>query len=159
MNQKRKITKNKINFYIKSKKADNLDFNIKKISNDVLNEFILIEKIKNNIELDVTLCTNAYIKKINKKYRNIDKETDVLSFPMCDEDLTNNTLFLGDVIISVNKLYSQSKIYGHSLKREYAFLLCHSLLHLIGYDHMTKKDENIMFRKQDKILNNINIKR
>ncbi|MCQ2609876.1 MAG: rRNA maturation RNase YbeY [Lachnospiraceae bacterium] len=154
-----KVKKSKVNIITKTKKADRLDFNIQKISDDILSTFIKTEKLKGIYTVDVTLTTNASIKKINKENRDIDKETDVLSFPMMCDDLDTGSIFLGDVIISVDKVLSQSKLYGHSIKREYSFLLCHSLLHLIGYDHMTKKDEAKMIKRQNLILDNLNIKR
>ena len=93
------------------------------------------------------------IKDYNNRYRQIDKETDVLSFPS-DEDGE-----LGDILISLPKAIDQAEEYGHSLKRELSFLLCHGILHCMGYDHMTKEEETVMFNLQDEILNHANIRR
>ncbi len=104
---------------------------------------------------NVILTDNHNIKKLNSKYRNIDKETDVISFALEDEKeevMNSNKRVLGDIYISVDKAKSQSKEYGHSLTRELSFLAVHGLLHLLGYDHMEKEDEKIMFKKQELIL-------
>lgn len=112
------------------------------------------EKVK-NASFNIILTTNEEIKKLNTKYRNIEKETDVISFALEDEKQEKFFLkerVLGDIYISVDKAKSQSKEYGHSLKRELSFLAVHGLLHLLGYDHMKKEDEKIMFKKQEMIL-------
>lgn len=112
------------------------------------------EKVK-NASFNIILTTNEEIKKLNTKYRNIEKETDVISFALEDEKQEKFFLkerVLGDIYISIDKAKSQSKEYGHSLKRELSFLAVHGLLHLLGYDHMKKEDEEIMFKKQEMIL-------
>lgn len=112
------------------------------------------ENVKGS-SFNIILITNEEIKKLNAKYRNIEKETDVISFAL--EDEKNEKFFLkervlGDIYISVDKAKSQSNEYGHSLKRELSFLAVHGLLHLLGYDHIEKEDEKIMFEKQELIL-------
>ena len=118
---------------------------------------------------------NNRIHDINKEFRDIDRPTDVLSFPMVeyddagefafleDEDDCFNPetgeLMLGDIIISLDKVEEQAIAYGHSFTREYAFLIAHSMLHLMGYDHMTDDDASIMEAKQRAILDNLNITR
>lgn len=112
------------------------------------------EQVK-NATFNVILTDNKTIHEINKKYRNIDRETDVISFALEDEKQEHfniNKRVLGDIYISVDKAKSQAKEYNHSLKREVSFLAVHGLLHLLGYDHMNKKDEKIMFEKQELIL-------
>lgn len=112
------------------------------------------ENVK-NARFSIILTTNEYIKELNTKYRNIEKETDVISFALEDEKKEKFFLkerVLGDIYISVDKAKSQSKEYGHSLNRELSFLAVHGLLHLLGYDHMEKEDEKIMFKKQELIL-------
>ena len=104
---------------------------------------------------NIILTDNKIIHEINKKYRNIDKETDVISFALEDEKEENfNTKkrVLGDIYISVDKAKSQAEEYNHSLARELSFLAVHGLLHLLGYDHMKKEDETVMFGKQELIL-------
>lgn len=108
-----------------------------------------------NARFNIILTNNKEIKELNTKYRNINKETDVISFALEDEKEENtylNKRILGDIYISVDKAKQQSKEYGHSLKRELSFLSVHGLLHLLGYDHMTKEEEKIMFKKQELIL-------
>lgn len=103
--------------------------------------------------LNVVICDNQMIKEYNKTYRNIDRETDVLSFPSDEEGE------LGDILISIDKAKTQAKEYGHSLKRELSFLLCHGILHCLGFDHMTKEEEEVMFSLQEKILDACDIRR
>ena len=102
----------------------------------------------------VTLTDPKNIREINKEYRNIDKTTDVISFALEDEKRENFTKIrlLGDIYISIDKAKEQAISYEHSLERELSFLAVHGLLHLLGYDHMTKEDEKIMFTKQKEIL-------
>ncbi len=114
-------------------------------------------KVKNKI-VSIVFIDNKEIKKINKTYRNIDKETDVISFAFDDEDTLKSDI-LGEIYISVDKIQSQAEEYGHSIMREMAFLLVHGLLHLLGYDHMKKEDEEVMFKLQEDILEKIGVKR
>ena len=100
------------------------------------------------------------IHEINKEYRNIDNPTDVISFAYIDSpNQTEIPYELGDVFICIDKVYEQAKSYGHSVYRECAFLITHGILHLLGYDHIEKEDETVMFRLQDEILNKLNITR
>lgn len=112
-------------------------------------------------ELDVIIVDNEYIHKINREYRGVDRPTDVISFALEDEpDIKLDHRILGDIYISIDKAREQANEYGHSLKRELCFLTVHGVLHLLGYDHMkSKKDEEVMFGKQDKILNDLGIER
>ena len=112
------------------------------------------EKVENAV-FNIILIDNGTIKEINKKYRNIDKETDVISFALEDdktESMSEKQRVLGDIYISVDKAIEQAKEYGHSLTREISFLAVHGLLHLLGYDHMNNEDEKVMFAKQELIL-------
>ena len=109
---------------------------------------------------NVIIVDNDYIHKLNKEYRNIDRETDVITFALEDDKTFNPDIrILGDVYISIDKAKSQSIEYSHSLLRELCFLAVHGMLHLLGYDHMKKEDEEIMFKLQDEILNEMNIRR
>ena len=109
---------------------------------------------------NVIIVDNDYIHKLNKEYRNIDRETDVITFALEDDKTFNPSVrILGDVYISIDKAKSQSVEYGHSLLRELCFLAVHGMLHLLGYDHMKKEDEIVMFKLQDEILDEMNIKR
>ena len=124
-------------------------------------------------EVSVTVVDDKEIQEINKTYRNIDKATDVLSFPMyqyekaADFDNLDDSAFnpesgellLGDIVISAEKVTAQAKEYGHSKEREFAFLLVHSMLHLLGYDHMEEEERLVMESKQKEILELNNYKR
>jgi probable rRNA maturation factor len=127
-------------------------------------------------EINLTLTDNEGIRVINKEYREIDAPTDVLSFPMLtfeeagvcpdfesdyDDNFNPDTgeIMLGDIIISVDRVKEQALEYGHSEKREFAFLIVHSMLHLLGYDHIDPQDAEVMERKQREILEAMNILR
>lgn len=113
-----------------------------------------------NLEFNVIIINNEEIHKINKEYRGIDRSTDVISFALEDyKDIKyeNDYRVLGDIYISIDKVKEQAKEYGHSEKRELAFLAVHGLLHLLGYDHMEKEDEKVMFSKQELILDGYGI--
>jgi probable rRNA maturation factor len=127
-------------------------------------------------EVNLTLTDNAGIQEINRQYREIDRPTDVLSFPMLsygqpgdfsfleeesEDDFNPDTgeAMLGDIIISVDKVREQAESYGHSQEREFAFLIVHSMLHLFGFDHMTEEDAAQMEERQKLILSDLNILR
>lgn len=113
-----------------------------------------------NLEFNVIIINNEEIHKINKEYRGIDRPTDVISFALEDyKDIKyeNDYRVLGDIYISIDKVREQAKEYGHSEKRELAFLAVHGLLHLLGYDHMEKEDEKVMFSRQELILDGYGI--
>ena len=104
-------------------------------------------------EFNIIVVNNEYIHNLNKKYRGIDRETDVISFALEDDKTFNlENRVLGDIYISLDRVYSQASEYGHSILREFAFLSVHGMLHLLGYDHMNKDDEQVMFSLQEKIL-------
>ena len=115
-------------------------------------------KLKFDPIVSVSLIDNEKIHDINKQYRNIDRPTDVISFAFLDGEgldvkkLKGNVV-LGDIYISIDKALEQAEEYGHDNKREFCFLFVHGLLHLLGYDHMKKEDEEIMFPLQEEILN------
>lgn len=123
---------------------------------DELNEYTsyLIKYMNIDASFSVIIVDNNKIHEINKTYRGIDRETDVISFALEeDEEYEVKERLLGDIYISIDKVYEQAKNYGHSIKRELFFLVTHGFLHLLGYDHMTKEDEEVMFPLQEKILN------
>ncbi len=128
--------------------------------NDVLNIALEYEKVTNSY-FSVIFVSEEEIQKINQEYRGIDKVTDVISFAFLDNENTYDPIkLLGDIYICIPKMVLQATEYGHSEKRELAFLAVHGLLHLLGYDHTkSKEEEKIMFQKQDEILNMANIKR
>ena len=123
-----------------------------------IRETLAYEEFEDECEISVTLTDNEGIKKLNGTYRNIDKETDVLSFPLIDgeytdEDLADGYLPLGDIVISLEKAREQAAEIGHNINEEVAFLCVHSMLHLLGYDHETSpEDEEDMFSRQKEIM-------
>ena len=110
--------------------------------------------------MNIIFVNDDEIHKINKEYRDIDRVTDVISFALNDEkDFLIKTEEIGDIFIDIDQAKRQATEYNHSLEREIGFLSVHGYLHLNGYDHQTKEDEEIMFKKQDEILNNANLRR
>ena len=131
---------------------------------DILNEYVfyLVEKLElAKCEFNIIIVDNEKIHEINKEYRNVDRETDVISFAMEDNMDVKYEEFrlLGDIYISIDRVVSQAIEYGHSNLREICFLATHGLLHLLGYDHMNKDDEDKMFSLQEELLNGYNIRR
>jgi probable rRNA maturation factor len=125
----------------------------------VLYSAIEKEGLENTI-FNLIIVDNEYIHELNRDYRNIDRETDVITFALEDDKTFNPEIrILGDVYISIDKAKSQSIEYGHSLLRELCFLAVHGMLHLLGYDHMQKDEEKIMFNLQEEILDEMGIKR
>ncbi len=137
----------------------------------VVEKVIAYEGCEEDYEVSVSLVNNEEMKSLNLEYRGIDKETDVLSFPMLDfsdeeiEEEDEDTEYieeelpLGDIVISMEKAMEQSEEYGHSFSRELAFLLVHGMLHLLGYDHEDEASEKGMFDKQEAILKEMNLTR
>lgn len=118
------------------------------------------EKIE-NAYFSIIFVGEEEIQKINREYRNIDKVTDVISFALEDNEemIYNNTRVLGDIYICIPRMMEQAESYGHSIKRELSFLVVHGMLHLLGYDHMKKEEEQVMFALQELILNEEGITR
>lgn len=139
--------------------------------NKIINAVLEFENFDSDYEVSISFVDNDEIKELNRQYRNIDATTDVLSFPLLEfarksnnepvikDVLIDTEISLGDIVISTEKVIEQAKEYGHSQDRELAFLLVHGMLHLLGYDHIQESDEKIMFKKQEEILNLLNIKR
>lgn len=146
-----------------------MNYQITNLTEEKIDENDLVKVIEKVSELlgvessivSIVLVDNEYIHKINKEYRNVDRETDVISFAFMDDETNpeSGVTDLGEIYISLEKAYSQSKEYGHSFKRELCFLLTHGLLHLLGYDHMTEEDEKEMFGLQEEVLNSLGIGR
>ena len=113
------------------------------------------------LEFSVIIVDNKRIHEINREYRGIDRPTDVISFALEDSEgiELENYRILGDIYISIDKVKEQAASYGHTEKRELAFLTIHGFLHLLGYDHMEPEEEKIMFGKQEEILNGFGITR
>lgn len=144
---------------------------LEKTIHEVCEKTLEFEGCDFNAQISVTIVDNEEIKKINKEFRDKDTATDVLSFPMlefdedgnvegCEFDYDDEEVMLGDIVISAERAREQAESFGHSLKREVAFLTVHSMLHLLGYDHVTsEQDEKVMFAKQEEILKELGINR
>lgn len=121
-----------------------------------------LEEVSNG-EVSVTLVDDKVIQELNRRYREVDRPTDVLSFPMEDDfpfpDETESVPLLGDVVISVERAVAQAQEYGHSLEREVGFLATHGFLHLLGYDHDDAEAETRMFSRQEEVLSSLGLSR
>ena len=163
-----------MSLYIETETEVSFSFEWEKLAEEVINFTIDHEKFPYEAEINLTLTDNEGIHIINKEYRDIDRATDVLSFPMLsyetpgdfsflmdenDDDFNPDTgeAILGDIIISVDKVREQAEEYGHSELREFAFLITHSMLHLFGYDHMEPEEAEVMENKQRPILDELSI--
>ena len=113
------------------------------------------EDLPDDFEVSVSFVTNEEIKELNREYRNVDSETDVLSFPMDDE--FDGVVILGDIVLSTEKIIEQANDYNHSLEREMIYLTVHSMLHLLGYDHMSSAEKNEMRAREKEIMKNLKI--
>lgn len=136
---------------------------IAEFAKQVMSACFVEEQIESlNFYISITLTTPEQIHKLNKEYRNVDKETDVLSFPMFEkeeiESIKNNQIknkipeVLGDIVISMQKVEEQAKEYGHSFKRELAYMLVHGFYHIMGYDHIKEEDKVKMRPKEENVL-------
>lgn len=123
---------------------------------------------KLRIYINIILTNPEEIRKINKEYRNIDKETDCLSFPMFEKEEIEELMkekeknfldILGDVVVSIPRVYEQAKEYNHSFERELAYMIVHGFYHLMGYDHIEEEEKNVMRQKEENILQKLNITR
>ncbi len=132
-----------------------------KVVEEVLQKAMKKEKLTNT-SFNVIIVDNTYIHELNKKYRNIDRETDVITFALEDDDsliVGSDERILGDIYISLDKAQSQAEEYGHSFLREICFLAVHGFYHLLGYDHETEEEEKVMFEKQEEVLRDCEITR
>ena len=128
------------------------------------NAVLEFEGFEQPAEISVTFVDNAEIQTLNAQYRGKDMPTDVLSFPLgedgkYDVDQDTGACLLGDIVISKDKVLAQAEQYGHSPKREYAFLIAHSMLHLFGYDHMEEEERRVMEERQRRIMEKVRIPR
>ena len=151
------------------------EFNSENVCSEIFEAFLDYVDCPYEAEISLILVSDKKIREINREMRNLDKATDVLSFPMNEFPIAGDfshlenaadafhpetgELLLGDIVISTEHVEKQAEEYGHSRKREFAFLLVHSLLHLIGYDHMEDKERILMEEKQREFLNSIGIER
>lgn len=151
--------------YLNIKEDKTYEKTVEKVINKCFEEEGLVDS---KLIITITFTTPEEIRKINKKYRKIDRATDVLSFPMFEkqelEEKIKNKDFLyedvlGDIIISIDKVKEQAEEYGHSFERELSYMLVHGFYHLMGYDHIEEEDKKIMRPKEEKVLNTLKITR
>lgn len=157
---------------------EEIDFDYEEVLQRVIGEALRQEQCPYECEVNVRLTENEGIRRVNQEFRDLDVPTDVLSFPMVEYEvsadfsqldspeakvmyfnLDTGELLLGDIVISLERAREQSEEYGHTLERELAFLTAHSMLHLMGYDHMEENEREEMERKQENILQNLGITR
>lgn len=165
-----------MSFYLEEEVEVKFRFNYRELAEKVVDFCLDYSGFPYEAEVNLTLTDNEGIHQINKEFRQIDRPTDVLSFPMLNYKTPGDFLFLdeegnndfnpdtgeamlGDIIISVDKVFEQAESFGHSVEREYAFLITHSMLHLFGYDHMEEEEAKVMEEKQKDILHKMNILR
>lgn len=156
-------------FYVENETEKTLPFDVEEVAGKVMEQALDQEKCPYEASVSVLLTDNEGIHAMNRNFRNVDRPTDVLSFPNVDYDAPadfsgieemiedyfdpeSGELCLGDIVISIDKVYEQAEEYGHSPLREYAFLIAHSMLHLLGYDHMVEEEAKVMEAKQEEIL-------
>ena len=163
-------------FYIDKECDIEFPFDMDTVAKSVVETALDYVKCPYDVEINLLITDNEGIREYNRDYRNLDKETDVLSFPNVDFEITadfskveerfedyfdpdSGILVLGDMVISAPKVFEQAKSYGHSEKREFAFLIAHSMLHLCGYDHMDDEERMEMENHQEAILEILKIRR
>ena len=163
-------------FCVENETEKSLPFDVEEIAGKVIEQSLEQEGCPYEVSVDLLLTDNEGIHAMNREFRDIDRPTDVLSFPNVDYekpadfdgieqyaedyfDPETGELCLGDIVISIDKVYEQAKEYGHAPLREFAFLVAHSMLHLLGYDHMEPQEAEVMERKQEEILGKLGIMR
>lgn len=154
-------------YFTNEQKEVKISFKIRRLIKKAITEALLEEKFEYPTEISVSFVNNAKIHELNREYREKDRPTDVLSFPMWEKEelddgtaLDGHAVTLGDIIISAEKAQAQAQEYGHSIEREIAFLSVHSTLHLLGYDHeVSEEDEKYMNQKQEEALIKIGLPR
>ncbi len=163
-------------FYVENETESGFPFDAQALTARVAEAVLEAEGCPYEAEINVLITDNEGIRQYNREYRKLDRETDVLSFPnipferesdfsMVEENEADyfqpdtGELILGDIILSADRIYEQAEAYGHSLEREFAFLVAHSMLHLCGYDHEEPEQAKVMERKQSDILNGLGITR
>ncbi len=162
--------------YVENETEISFGFDIEKVAQAVMEEALRLENCPYEAQVNLLVTDDQGICGFNRQFRQIDAPTDVLSFPMISFgreadfsvvedaqadsfDPESGELLLGDIILSVDKILGQAENYGHSTKREFAFLVAHSMLHLCGYDHINKEEAEVMEEKQEKILSALGITR
>lgn len=162
--------------YVENETSVTFTFDVKEVLDLIMKEVLTQEGCPYEAQVNLLITDNQGIHEFNRQYRQVDSPTDVLSFPMIDFvreadfsivengeaeyfDPESGELVLGDIILSAEKIKEQAIKFGHSCKREFAFLTAHSMLHLCGYDHMTKEEADVMEAKQENVLRALGITR
>ncbi len=162
--------------YVENEASVTFAFDVKEVLDLIMGEVLAQEDCPYEAQVNLLITDNQGIHEFNRQYRQVDAPTDVLSFPMIDFvreadfsivedeeadyfDPESGELILGDIILSAEKVMEQAAAFGHSVKREFAFLIAHSMLHLCGYDHMTKEEADVMEKKQENVLRALKITR
>ena len=162
--------------YVENETEVKLPFDMREVLDRIMDAVIEMEQCPYETTVNLLITDNAGIREYNKNYRDLDQETDVLSFPNIPFehagdftpvesseadcfDPESGELILGDIILSVDRILSQAQEYGHSVLREFAFLTAHSMFHLCGYDHMEEQDASVMENKQEAVLKKLGITR
>ncbi|MBD5485315.1 MAG: rRNA maturation RNase YbeY [Lachnospiraceae bacterium] len=162
--------------YVENETKVDFPFDVQDILNKIMEAVTQMENCPYETTVNLLITDNAGIREYNKSYRDIDRETDVLSFPNISFDNEGDfsqvenmsadyfdpdsgELILGDIILSADRVLSQAQEYGHSILREFAFLTAHSMFHLCGYDHMEEREAAVMEEKQEAVLMNLGISR
>lgn len=165
-----------MNLYMENETEREFPFSAEETARLVCEAVLEAEGCPYEAQVNILLTGNRGIREVNREYRGMDRETDVLSFPNVDFeeegvftidedseadyfDPETGELVLGDIMISVDRVYGQAQEYGHSVRREFAFLVAHSMLHLCGYDHMEEEERARMERRQEEILTGLGITR
>ena len=164
-------------FYVDNEVGASFNFDIEEVAKEVAKAVLESEGCRHEVEISLLITDDDGIQEMNRDFRGIDRPTDVLSFPNVNYeeagdfsvldgeqkvDLINpdtGNIYFGDIVINEKRVRSQAEEYGHSLKREFAFLVAHSMLHLCGYDHMEEDEAKVMEKKQEDVLNGIGITR
>lgn len=163
-------------FYVENETEILFEFDLEQTVEAVTGEVLSMLNCPYEVQVNVLITDNEGIRRLNAQFRKTDKETDVLSFPNAEFDVPggfesiehqesecfdpdSGELILGDVILSAPKIKEQAEAYGHSERREFAFLTAHSILHLCGFDHMSEEEAKVMEEKQETALNSLGILR
>ncbi len=164
-------------FYVENEANADFGFDIEELANSVADTVLKMEGCAADLEVGLTITDSEGIHELNKEFRGIDAPTDVLSFPnvsyeragdfsvLLGEQLVDlldpdtGKIMFGDIVINEDRVRSQAEDYGHSIKREFAFLVAHSMLHLCGYDHMEEDEAKVMEKKQEDVLGELGITR